>query len=112
MTKYKAHDTLLIETSSGFGAELDLLIEYTVTDYYPQTQTNPEEPRMVEDVEMTALLNGVPVTLSSRIESLITNDNSFRSWLMQEAREDDAIAADMAADAKLDAARDDWERWL
>ncbi|RVP13117.1 hypothetical protein CN085_19590 [Sinorhizobium meliloti] len=110
MTNYKASDSLLLSTGSGVEIELDLEIEYAVTPWQAQTSTCPEIPRMVEDVELTASLFGIPLTLSSRIEAIITENSCFKSWLLYEARDQDERDYIDAAEMRAEARRErEWE---
>lgn len=97
-TKYRAKNTLLIETT-GLSIELDLAIEFSVSRYRAATLTQPEEPRNVEIEHIRASLNGVPAVLPVWLEDKIDNAE-FKAKLLEEAAEQDCVAADDAAESK------------
>lgn len=97
-TKYFAKNTLLIETT-GLSIELDLAIEFSVSRYRAATLTQPEEPRNVEIENVTYLIDGLPVDIPGWLDDRIDND-AFKARLLEEAAEQDCVAADDAAESK------------
>lgn len=99
-TKYRARDTLLIETT-GVSIEWDLHVEFSVSRYRAATLTQPEEPRSVEIENIRAYLcDEVFIDLPGWLEDLITFNAEFKARLLEHAAEQDCVAADDAAEAK------------
>lgn len=96
--KYRAKNTLLIETT-GLSIELDLAIEFSVSRYRAATLTQPEEPRNVEIERIRAFVCRAEIELPSWLENMIDNAE-FKARLLEEAAEQDCVAADDAAEAK------------
>ena len=99
--KHYAKDTICIE-ANGLSIELDVVVTFTVTDYSPQTLTSPEEPCMVEDVDLAVTRNGKPVSLPVWLIEEISNGEGFKDWLLDEAAESDLAAREDAAEALRD----------
>jgi len=104
-TKYFAKNALLIETT-GMTIELDLAIEFSVSRWRAATLTQPEEPRNVEIERIRTFICGVQTDLPSWLENMIDNDE-FKARLLEEASEQDAIAADDEAHARMERQRED-----
>lgn len=106
-TKYRAKDSLLIETT-GLSIELDLAIEFSVSRYRAATLTQPEEPRNVEIENIRAYLcDEVFIDLPGWLEDLITFNAEFKTRLLEEAAEQDCVAADDEAHARMERQRED-----
>lgn len=106
-TKYYAKDYLLVQTT-GLEIELDLSITYSVSKYRSATLTQPEEPRTVEIEEIKATFQGEQLELPTWLDGLTENDD-FKSRLLELAAEQDICGAEDAADAKRER---EWEDWL
>lgn len=108
-TKYRAKDTLLIQTT-GLEIELDLAIDYSVSRYRAATLTQPEEPRTVEIEDVRAFRDKVEIVLPNWIDDAIDND-ALKARLLEEASEQDCAAAEDAAESRREREWEDEIPW-
>ena len=103
-TKYFAKRHLLIETD-GLSIELDLAIEFSVSRWRAATLTQPEEPRNCEIERIRTFVCRAEIELPGWLENMIDNAE-FKARLLEEASEQDAIAADDEAHARMERQRE------
>lgn len=86
----------------GTEIELKMVIEYTVTDYAAQTLESPEEPRMVEDVNIRLIDGNREIGVPNWLETKFSRDDEFRDWLLGEAVYQDDMSEEIAAEARYE----------
>lgn len=108
--KFTATSALSLAIWEGGGeAEVEAVITYTVTKGYPATL---EEPGQLPMAEVSTFRLRKPKTQEwlncpAWISDAFEGDESFMSWLVQEAAEQDAAARDDAAERRYKELRDE-----
>lgn len=103
--RYTATTPLHMALWDGGGeVEVEAVIDFNVIPGSRATQTQPAEPPMVEVTRfrLRKPKTGEWLTCPAWIEEAFISDESFDAWLLCEADEQAASAAEDAADAKRD----------
>lgn len=113
MTRYTAKAGFLTSLFGGPEVEFDVWITFLVEPGCPAVlygdYPSPAEAATVEIISVEAHdpKAGVNHKLPDFMADAITDKDSIREWLLIEAAECDAYAADVAADHRREAMRDD-----
>lgn len=102
---YTATTALHLALWEGGGeVEVEAVIDFNVIPGSPSTYHQPAEAAMVEVTRFRLRKPKTKewLTCPAWIEEAFISDESFDAWLMSEADEQAAAAADDAADAKRD----------
>lgn len=87
--------------ASGSEFEAEMVVKFTVTKARAQTQIDPEEPAMVEDISIRlfAEKGATELACPTWLDERFSDDDGFKDWLMSEASDQDEYARDCKADA-------------
>lgn len=106
--RYTARTTLsLAAWDAGPEFEVEMVVKFTVTKACAQTQIDPEEPAMVENISIRLFTEKGAAELAcpTWLDERFSEDDGFKDWLMSEACESDEYARDCKADADRDERR-------
>lgn len=98
--KYHAKQSVYLTADYGPEVELTMTVDFTVTDYLPQTMTDPEELPMVEDIDIKLFHDGNELTVPSWMDDGYSDNLAFKDWLLGEAAEQHQSAKEDAADQR------------
>lgn len=101
---YTAKSALHLALWEGGGeVEVEAVITFTVTKFSPATLEQPEEPPMAEvsNFRLRKPKTGEWLACPAWISDAFEGDESFMSWLVSEAADQNAVARDRADEDRV-----------
>lgn len=82
--------------------EVEMVVKFTVTKARAQTQIDPEEPAMVENISIRLFAGkGAPeLACPTWLDEMFSDDDGFKSWLLSEAAEQEQSAKEAMAEER------------
>lgn len=106
---FKSHTTLsLAAWDAGPEIELEMVVTFTVQPESGDGWNDPREPAFVEDVSIRLFqtITKTELPCPSWLEERFSDDEGFRDWLMDDAREQYASAREDAAEGRREMQRE------
>lgn len=105
--KYHAKQSVYLTADYGPEVELTMTVDFTVTDYLPQTMTDPEELPTVEDIDIKLFHGESELTVPSWMDEGYSHSPEFKDWLLGEAADQHQAALEDYADHRREMMREE-----